>query len=78
MSKRCELTGVGPSTGNTVSHSNRHIRRRWLPNLRKKRIYLADEDRWVSVRVTANVLKTLTKKGMASVLKMKARVARAH
>ncbi|MBV9081014.1 MAG: 50S ribosomal protein L28 [Elusimicrobia bacterium] len=33
MSKRCELTGAGPQTGSNVSHSNRHTRRRWEPNL---------------------------------------------
>jgi large subunit ribosomal protein L28 len=78
MSKRCELTGVGPLNGNTVSHANNHSRRRWLPNLRKKRIFLPDENRWVTLRVTANVLKTLTKKGMASVKKMRARVERSQ
>ena len=76
MSKRCELTGAGPQTGSNVSHSNRHTRRRWEPNLKTKRVFLPDENRWVRVRATANALKTLTKKGMGSVLKMRARVIR--
>jgi ribosomal protein L28 len=76
MSKRCELTGVGPQTGSNVSHSNRHTRRRWEPNLMKKRIWLPDENRWVTVRATANAIKTLTTKGMKSVKKMHARVIR--
>jgi large subunit ribosomal protein L28 len=76
MAKRCELTGVGPLNGNTVSHANNHTRRRWLPNLKKKRIFFADENRWVTVRLTASALKTLSKKGMGSVEKMRARVVR--
>ncbi len=77
MSKRDELTGVGPRYGNNVSHSKRHTRRRWEPNLKYKRVYIPAEGRWVRLRVTANTIKTLTRKGMASVKKMKARVARA-
>jgi large subunit ribosomal protein L28 len=76
MSKKCELTGAGPQTGSNVSHSNRHTRRRWEPNLKSKRVFIPEEGRWVSVRATARALKTLTKKGMSSVLKMRARVVR--
>jgi large subunit ribosomal protein L28 len=76
MSKRCDLTGAGPQTGSNVSHSNRHTRRRWEPNIKKKRIYVPEQDRWVTVRATAAALKTLSKKGAASVEKMRARVVR--
>lgn len=37
MARRCEVCGRGVSTGNTVSHSNRKSRRRWLPNLQRVR-----------------------------------------
>jgi large subunit ribosomal protein L28 len=47
--------------GNNVSHSNRHTRRRWLPNLKKKRVFLPKENRWVTMRVSAAAIKTLTK-----------------
>ncbi|OVE76939.1 50S ribosomal protein L28, partial [bacterium F11] len=70
MSKRCELTGVGPRSGNSISHSKRATRRRWLPNLKTKRIYIPEENRWITVRASASALKTLSKKGMASVQKM--------
>ena len=76
MSKRCELTGVGPQTGMNVSHSNRHTKRRWEPNLKKKRIFVPEENRWIKVRITAGALKTLTKKGLKSVARMRARVIR--
>ena len=76
MSKRCELTGVAPRYGNTVSHSKRHTRRRWEPNLQTRRIYIPEEGRYVTVRATAAAIKTLSKKGLKSVEKMRARVAR--
>jgi large subunit ribosomal protein L28 len=76
MSKRCELTGVGPRAGNTISHANNHTLRRWEPNLKRKRIWVAEENRWVTVRATVAALKTLTRKGMASVKKMRVRAVR--
>jgi large subunit ribosomal protein L28 len=76
MSKRCDLTGVGPKSGMNVSHSNRHTKRRWEPNIKKKRIFIPEENRWITVRISTTALKTLTKKGMASVEKIRARVLR--
>ena len=76
MSKRCDLTGAGPMMGNNVSHSNRHTRRRWEPNLKKKRIFIAEENRWITVKLTTSALKTFSKKGLKSVAKMKARIVR--
>ena len=69
MSKKCELTGVGPTYGNNVSHANNKTRRRFLPNLQKKKIWLADEKRWVVIKATAKALRTLDKKGYASMIK---------
>jgi large subunit ribosomal protein L28 len=76
MSKRCDLTGVGPQSGMNVSHSNRHTKRRWEPNLKKKRIFVPEENRWMTVKITTAALKTLTTKGLKSVAKMRARVIR--
>ena len=69
MSKKCEITMVGPSTGNSVSHSKKATKRRWLPNLKKKRIFIPEENRWVTIRATAAALKTLSKKGWSGVQK---------
>ena len=69
MSKRCELTGVGPMYGNNVSHANNKTRRRFLPNLQKKKIWLPEEKRWVVIKATAKALRTLDKKGYAGMLK---------
>lgn len=76
MSKICDLTGARPMTGSNVSHSNRHTRRRWEPNLKKKRIFLVEENKWVTVKMTASAIKTLSKKGLKSVLKMRNRIVR--
>ncbi|MCX7736375.1 MAG: 50S ribosomal protein L28 [Candidatus Kapabacteria bacterium] len=69
MSRRCELTGVGPLVGNNVSHANNRTKRRFLPNLQKKRIWIPEEKRWITVKATARALKTLDKRGIKAMLK---------
>lgn len=69
MSKRCELTGVGPRYGNSVSHANNKTRRRFLPNLQKKKIWIAEEKRWVVIKATARAFRTLDKKGYTAMMK---------
>ena len=69
MSRRCKLTNKKPLVGYNVSHSNNKTKKRQLPNLQTKRIYLADEDRWVRVRLSTRALRTVTKKGLKAFLK---------
>ena len=69
MARRDQLTGKGPMSGNHVSHANNKVRRRFNVNLQKKRFYIPEEDRWVTLRVTANTIKTINKKGISAVLK---------
>ena len=69
MARKCQLTGKGPLSGNNVSHSNRRTKRRQLPNLQTKRIYVAEEDRWVRVRLSTRALRTVTKKGLLGFLR---------
>lgn len=69
MARRCELTGVGVLTGNNVSHANNRTRRRFLPNLQKKRIWVPEEGRWVTVKATTSALKTLDKVGYTAMKK---------
>ncbi len=69
MSRRCELTGVGVLTGNNVSHAHNKTRRRFLPNLQKKRIWLPEEKRYITVKATARAIKTLDKKGYYAMVK---------
>lgn len=68
MSRVCMVTGKRPVTGNNVSHSKRHTRRRWLPNLHKKRFWVASEERFVTLRVSAKGLRIIDKKGIDTVL----------
>ncbi len=63
MSKVCDLTGTTVMYGNKVSHANNKSRRRFLPNLQKKRIWIPEEKRWVTLKITTRALKTLDKKG---------------
>ncbi len=69
MARRCEITGKGVLTGNNVSHANNRTRRRFLPNLQTKRIWLAEEKRFVTLKVSARTLRTIDKKGLHAVLK---------
>ncbi|MEO8666765.1 MAG: 50S ribosomal protein L28 [Ignavibacteria bacterium] len=68
MSKVCAVTGKRPLTGNNVSHANNKTKRRQLPNLQKKRIWIEEEKRWITIRVSAAGLKTLDKKGYQALL----------
>ena len=69
MSKRSELTGVGPVYGNSVSHAHNKTRRRFLPNLHTKRIWVPEEERWVVIKATARAFRTLDKKGYTAMMK---------
>ncbi|MDP4188546.1 MAG: 50S ribosomal protein L28 [Bacteroidota bacterium] len=69
MSKVCQITGKRAMKGNNVSHSKRRTRRLFNPNLFEKKIYLAEENRWVKLKLTAAALRTINKKGLATVLK---------
>lgn len=59
MSRKCQLTGTKPLGGNNVSHANNKTRRRFLPNLQTKRIWLPEEKRFIKVKLTTKALKTL-------------------
>ena len=69
MSRVCELTGKRAMFGNNVSHSLNRTRRRFNVNLIKKRFYLPEEDKWITLKVAASVLKTINKKGITAVVK---------
>jgi len=69
MSRVCELTGKRAMFGNNVSHSLNRTRRRFNVNLVKKRFYLPEEDKWLTLKVATSVLKTINKKGITAVVK---------
>jgi large subunit ribosomal protein L28 len=70
MSRRCQLTGVSPLTGNNVSHAHNRTKRRFLPNLQKKRIWVQELNRFVTVRLTAKAIKSISKNGTNEVAKL--------
>lgn len=70
MSRRCQLTGIGPMTGNNVSHAHNRTKRRFLPNLQKKRIWVQELNRFVTLKISANGIKTINKNGTAMVAKL--------
>lgn len=68
MSQVCEVTGKRPLVGHNVSHSNRKTKRRFCPNLHKKRFWLESEKRFITLRVSARALRIMDKKGVDAVL----------
>lgn len=69
MARVCQLTGKKPITGNKVSHSNIKTKRRFLPNLQTKRYFLAEEDKWVTLKLSSEAIRTINKNGLYSVVK---------
>ena len=69
MSKVCEITGKRAMFGNNVSFSINKTRRRFNVNLSKKRFYIPEEDKWVTLKVSTSALKTINKIGIAAALK---------
>jgi len=69
MARVCEVTGKKPMGGHTVSHSNIKTKRRFLPNLQKKRFYFAEEDKWVTLKVSTEAIRTINKRGLYAVIK---------
>ena len=68
MSKVCQVTGKRPVSGNNVSHAHNKTKRRFLPNLHKHRFWVASENRWVRLRVSAKGMRIIDKNGIDSVL----------
>ncbi|MHB8904882.1 MAG: 50S ribosomal protein L28 [Melioribacteraceae bacterium] len=70
MARKCQLSGVGPVSGSSISHAHNKSKRRFLPNLQKKRIWVKELNKFVTVRVTAAALRTVSKNGTADLAKL--------
>lgn len=68
MARKDQISGKGPRSGNHVSHANNKAKRRFQVNIQKKRFYVPEEDRWVTLRVSTQTIKTINKKGIKAVL----------
>lgn len=69
MSRICEITGKHVIVGNRVSHSNIKTKRRFYPNLQTKRFYIEEEDKWITLKVSAAGLRNINKKGLYACIK---------
>jgi len=68
LSRICDVTGKKPMFGNNVSHAHYKTRRRFNINLQKKRFWLADESRYVTLNVSTQGLRLIDKKGIRRVV----------
>ena len=71
MSKVCKITGKRPLVANNVSKANNKTKRRQLPNLQKKKIFVPELQKYVRIKVSANALKSIDKEGLLIFLKKK-------
>lgn len=69
MSKICQLTGKRPITGNNVSFSNRKTKRRFEPNLHKKRFFIPETGEWITLKVSASAIRNINRLGVYAYLK---------
>jgi large subunit ribosomal protein L28 len=68
MSKVCQVTGKRPKAGNNVSYSQRKTKRRFEPNLQKRKYWVANEKGWVRLQLSAKAIKLINKVGIEKVL----------
>lgn len=69
MSRVCELTGKKAMNGNKVSFSLNRTKRKFDVNLVKKRFYIPEEDRWITLKISTRALKDINRKGISVALK---------
>lgn len=69
MARKCKLSGKGPLTGNNVSFSQKKTKRRFLPNLQTKKVYVPELDRTVRIRMSVRAMRTVDKIGLMPYLK---------
>ncbi len=68
MANRCEITGKKPLTGNLVSHSMRHTKRRQMPNLQTKRVWVPEEGRFVKMKISTRAIKAISRNGASATI----------
>lgn len=68
MSKICDLTGKKSIVGNSVSFSNKKTKRRFNPNLQKKKFYIPETKEWVTLKISTSAIRTIHKKGISKTI----------
>ncbi|MDA1330282.1 MAG: 50S ribosomal protein L28 [Chloroflexi bacterium] len=69
MSKKCDITGKKPSFGNNVPFSHKKTRRRWDPNIQRKRIWIPEMGRFVKIRLSTRALRSIDRAGLLPYLR---------
>jgi large subunit ribosomal protein L28 len=69
MSRRCSISGKGAQNGHSVSHANNKTNKITYPNLKSKRLFDSATGKWVRVRLSSRVLRTIDKKGLSATLR---------
>lgn len=70
MARKCQMTGIGPISGNNISHAHNKTKRRFLPNIQKKKIWVKELNRFVTIKLTARALRTISRNGTSELAKM--------
>jgi large subunit ribosomal protein L28 len=70
MARKCQISGIKPMYGNNVSHAHNRTKRRFLPNLQKKRVWVQELNRFVTLKLSAKAIKTLSRNGTSEVAKL--------
>ena len=70
MSRKCQVSSVGPITGNNISHAHNKTKRRFLPNIQKKRIWVQELNRFVSLKLSTSEIRNISKNGTSHIAKM--------
>ena len=69
MSKVCQVTGKKPMFGNNVSHAKNKTRRKFNVNLQKKKFWIPEENKYITLRLSMHGLRIINKKGISRVIK---------
>ncbi len=68
MSRICQITGKKALVGNHVSHSNKRVKRMFYPNMMRKKFYLPEEDRWITLKVSTSGIRIINRVGLKNAL----------
>jgi large subunit ribosomal protein L28 len=69
MARVCQLTGKKTRVGNNVSHANNKTKRKFYPNLQKKRFYVPSTGEWITLKVSTSAIRTINKNGLEATIK---------
>ncbi len=69
MAKVCDILGKQTIFGNNVSHANNKTRRKFLPNLQKKKFFVSDKNIWINIKVSTKAIRIINKDGFIDTIK---------